>query len=425
LERARSLLSADATLARATDSLGRSAFVLAHLHGHLPIAELLLAAGIELDLVEAVLAEDWERFEALAERRPDLLNAHHPIGGTPLHAMGLVGSHVGWRLRAQGCLPDARPEGGSGFTPARTALESHNLNWALIGLTDHCSNGSDVNARQRGGSSVLHGAVQRRSERLVRLAIRKGAEVEARDAEGRTPGDLAADLGWTEGVRLLAAHRGLPRDHRASRFARNASGEPIEFPDLSDVSRSTQSEVTRASHFNLARVRELIAKDPRLVFSLSTDDELPIEACAHTGARDIIRFYLDSGAPLSLPTAVSLGDVEQVTALLEADPLLVHERGAHDFPPLWYAAVGGGSAEMAELLMGLGVEVDQQSMGTTTLHWSARIGDLDLAAQLIEAGADLEAVGYLWDRDGQTPYQVAVAEDSPVAKLLREAGARG
>jgi ankyrin repeat protein len=195
--------------------------------------------------------------------------------------------------------------------------------------------------------------------------------------------------------------------------------------DLSGVPRELQGKVTGSSHGDLKKVRELVASDPRLVFSLSTDDELAIEACAHTGAREIIRFHLDHGAPLSLPTAVSLGDLEAVAFWLERDPTLIHERGAHDFPVMWYAVIGGASLEAAELLLQHDAPVDQESVGTTALHWCAARGALDLASFLIERGADPEAVGYKWSRDGETPLQLAVANgEAEMAALLKEAGAK-
>jgi len=424
LESVRRMLAQDAGLAHARDDDGRSAFVLAYVHGHEDVAGLLLETGLELDLVEAVLAQDWTRFEALGQAHPELLNRAHPVGGTPMYAAALAGSLGFWRLRSLGCRRDVRPEGGTGFTAARGAMESARGAWARIALADLCGNGCDVNAQQRGGSSVLHGAVLRRDETLVRLAIRKGADVDAVDEAGRTAQALAREIGWEAGVKLLTSHEQLPRDYRASRFALDANHEPILRPDLSDVPQELQNQVTGSSHGNLARVRELVSSDDRLVFSISTDDELAIEACAHTGARPVIRYHLDQGAPLSLPTAVSLGDLDAVAYWLEQDPLLVNERGAHDFPVLWYAGLGGGSVEMAELLLHFDVPVDQESVGTTALHLCARRGHRDLARFLIENDADVEAVGYKWSRDGQTPLQVAVSEgNTTMVALLKDAGA--
>ncbi len=423
-ERVRRMLDDDASLARTTDAAGRSAFVLASLAGHEEVAEALRATGLELDLVEAVLASDWERFEALADAHPERLDELHPIGGTPLYGAALVGSLGFWRLRSYGTDPDRVPAGGSGFTPARGALESASPVWARIALTDLCANGSDVNAPQRGGDSVLHGAVRRRDETLVRLAIRKGANAEARDEQGRTARDLATELGWEAGARLLAEPARLARDNRSSRFALNAQREPVERADLSGVPLEQQRRVTSNSHFNLKVVRELLAEDPRLVFSISGDDELAIEACAHTGARDVIRCHLDHGAPLSLPTAVSLGDMDSVDFWLERDPSLIHERGAHDMPVMWYAVLGGGSVEMAERLALYDVPVDQESRGGTALHWCVKRRDAELAEWLLEHGADPEPVSYVWSRTGETPLALALAEgEAKLAGLLRAKGA--
>ncbi len=420
----RRLLAIDAALAAARDPQGRSAFVVAHLAGRLSVAAEL-RSRIELDVVEAVLAEDWARFGALAKAHPEQCNIAHPIGGTPLYAGALTGTRDLSRLRSAGCRTDAAPAGGSGFTPARAAMQCRTVSGARCAATDLLGNGADVNAAQRGGDSVLHGAVRARSELLVRLAIRKGADPAARDSDGRTAQDLAERLEWTAGVRLLARHAGLPRDHRASRWLFDAGRQPIVRPDLSAVPQSRQNEVTGSSHTKLDRVRELVAADERLVFSVSTDDELAIEACAHTGNRPIIRFHLEHGAPLSLPTAVALGDHDTMRFLLERDPLLIHERGAHDFPVMWYAALGGGEVDIAELLHRHGVAPDQESLGNTALHWCARLDRRELAAWLIEKGADVEALGFKFDGDGQTPLQLARAgERREIAGMLEKAGAR-
>lgn len=420
------LLGAEVALARATDGSGRSAFVLAHLHGHVEVAAALRETGLELDLVEAVLAEDWPRMEALAAAEPALLERSHPVGGTPLYAAALVGSHDMHRLRSLGCDPDLAPEKGSGWTPARGALEGANPGWARIALCDLLGNGGDPNAPQKGGSSILHGAVLRRDETLVRLALRKGASVEARDAAGRSARELAVEIGWQAGAELLRHPERLPRDNRSSRFALDANREPVRRPDVSDVPPATQNRVTGSSHGKLAVVRELVGRDKRLAFSISTDDELAIEACAHTGARPIIRYHLDQGAPLSLPTAVSLGDLEAVSFWLERDPTLIHERGAHDFPLMWFALLGeeqrGEAVGMAERLVRHGAAADQETMGTTALHLCAKHDARDLAAYLLEQGADPRAKGYKFHRDGRTPLEIALEEGhTEMAELLRKA----
>ena len=417
-------LAQDPGLATAVDAQGRSAYVLARLADAKDVAARLLEEDFELDLIEAVLAEDWTRVEALAAGEPGSLAAAHPIGGGALYAAARCGVGELYRLRALGCDPDDPGRPGRGFTPPRAATECRDPLGASYALTELLSNGSSVNAPQVDGSSVLHGAVHSRRSDLVRLVVRKGGDVRARNARGQTPLDLARELGWAEGVALLEAEADLVRDHRSSRFAYDLSRAPVTFADLSDVPQAEQSKVTGLSHGNFDAVRKLLEEDPHKAFSISTDDELAIEACAHTGNRRVIQLHLDHGAPYSLPTAISMGDGEFARFLLDDDPARIHERGAHDFALMWYAAIGGDQVELAELLLERGVAVDQASLGTTALHWCARRNRPRLARRLVDAGADVHAVGRFFERAGQTPLAVARnGGHSEVVDVLLYAGA--
>lgn len=238
--------------------------------------------------------------------------------------------------------------------------------------------------------------------------------------------DLARKLEYAEGTALLEHPEQVIRDYRASRFAWNASQEPIEWIDLSDVPKKRQSEVTAASHVQMKRIQALLKEDPRLIFAVSSDDELAIEACAHVGNALIMQLHLDHGAPLSLPTAVSMGNLEAMQWMLDQDEQLIFERGAHDFPLMWYVVMGTGSPEVAACLHSYGVDLDQESVGTTLLHHSVRRGRTELVEWLIENGASPEALSYSWDENGQTPLQLArIHEQAAVIQLLKAAGAPG
>ena len=133
---------------------------------------------------------------------------------------------------------------------------------------------------------------------------------------------------------------------------------------------------------------------------------------------------MDHGAPLSLPTAACMGDLEMMRFLLDRDPLLVNERGAHDFALMHYAAIGGGGVEVAQLLHARGAAIDQECVGLTTLHWSVRNDMPDLTKWLLEKGADVTAVSYKWNRRGETALQIALEDKNDrQVKLLRDAGA--
>lgn len=420
LETVGHMLDQDVALARATDSDGRSAYVLAKLSRHEAIADTILKRGIELDAVEAVLAKDWERLESLAAENPAVMNAAHPIGGNPLYASALTGGGEQYRIRSLGTDPDGRPAGGSGLTPARAAMDCREPLGAWLAGIDILSNGGSANAPQAHGNTVLHGAVYAKDARLVGMVIRKEADVAATDANGRTALQLAEYLDWVDGVELLQNQSSIHRDYRGSRFAFDANREAFTLLSIEDIPGKTQSEITGLSHFDEERVQTLLDDEPRLAHAISTDAELAIEACGHTGRRDIMRIHLDCGAPLSLPTAISFGDLDHARWLLENDPLLVHERGPHDFPVMWYPAIGGGSVDAAALLLEFGAPLEQESGGETALHWAALRGHADLTSYLLEQGANSQALGYRQDRKGITPLQLAIAKKrSQVSEILQ------
>jgi ankyrin repeat protein len=64
--------------------------------------------------------------------------------------------------------------------------------------------GMDVNAVNSMGLTALHGAANRGSDDIIRFLVEQGANLDARDKEGRTP------LTWAQGV-FLATHPAVPK----------------------------------------------------------------------------------------------------------------------------------------------------------------------------------------------------------------------
>jgi ankyrin repeat protein len=64
--------------------------------------------------------------------------------------------------------------------------------------------GMDVNASNSMGLTAAHGAANRGSDDIVRFLVEKGARLDVKDKEGRTP------LMWAEGV-FLATHPAKPK----------------------------------------------------------------------------------------------------------------------------------------------------------------------------------------------------------------------
>lgn len=418
----RQALAVDAGLVHSRDGVGRTAFALALLHRHAEIAELLRERGHNIDLHEAALALDWKTYEPMAERSPGLINQDHPIGGTAMYAAahGGAGRQI-WRVYRYGGLPNEFPRGDSGHSALQVGLRHPDLGVAEMTAATLLSNGASVEGPGDAENTPLHIAAGRGSVDLVEMLIRKGAAVNAQDSQGRTALQRAEEAGHTAVAEMLRDPSRVPRDNASSRRAYDADGAPYAPPDLTDLSLASRLKIVGRSHRDLDAVRADLERRPGLAHSVATTTEGAVEAGAHMGRPDIVDVLLEHGAPMSLPTAAMHNNLKRARALLDEEPLRIHERGAHDFPLLWYPVIGKGLTEMAELLLSRGAQVERQHwMGTTALHYAALGGQADMVALLLEHGADPQRVGRKFDDAGHTALDLAEARGhEDVAKLLR------
>jgi ankyrin repeat protein len=111
-------------------------------------------------------------------------------------------------------------------------------------------------------------------------------------------------------------------------------------------------EFVIAGHFNLPRVQEMLAAEPRLLNAANEwgpgDRETAIQGAAHTGQSAIAEYLLAQGAPLELCTAAMLGRRDEVEAMLDAGAAIT-SRGAHGIPLLSHAAFSGDAGLVADL----------------------------------------------------------------------------
>jgi ankyrin repeat protein len=133
-------------------------------------------------------------------------------GQTPFLTAALAGDLAVMRLllahKADPHIPTF-----AGTTPLMAAA---GVNWvfdqtydegpkALLEAVELCySLGMDVNAVNSMGLTALHGAANRGSDDIIKFLVDKGAKIDVKDAEGRTP------LMWAEGV-FLATHPAKPK----------------------------------------------------------------------------------------------------------------------------------------------------------------------------------------------------------------------
>lgn len=186
---------------------------------------------------------------------------------------------------------------------------------------------------------------------------------------------------------------------------------------------STSDELFAAiSRGDVERVRALLAEDPALA---TTRDEQGVSVLMQAryrfdrGLVEAVRARLDE---LDVFEATTFGDLDRLTALLDADPSAVDARSGDGFTPLHLAAFFGQTDAVA-LLLARGAEVDPRGTGWmvgTPLHSAASGRHLDAAALLLEAGADPNAR----QAGGFTPLHGAAHNgDATLVELLLARGA--
>jgi len=117
---------------------------------------------------------------------------------------------------------------------------------------------------------------------------------------------------------------------------------PMHEPELVE-------EVVGVSHGNLARVKELVGRQPALAkvsFDWGFGDwESCIDAASHVGNRDIAEFLVANGARPTIFTAAMLGQLDVVKALIAAAPGIQRTPGPHSITLLRHAMAGGPRAQ--------------------------------------------------------------------------------
>lgn len=179
-------------------------------------------------------------------------------------------------------------------------------------------------------------------------------------------------------------------------------------------------EFVIAGHFNLPRVQEMLAEEPRLLNAANEwgprDTETAIQGAAHTGQRAIAEYLLAQGAPLELCTAAMLGRCADVETFLAADTAAIYTRGAHSIPLLSHAAFSGDEGLVADLYSRGAHEGESMALAN-----AVAAGHKGVVAWLLEY-ADPDLAWLNWQ--GKTALDVALeGGQTAIADLLRSYGA--
>lgn len=350
------LSSATPDIIYTRDRKGRSPFLLACLEGNDSEKKKLLASGLTLDLHEAAAAGVKTRVEEILARNPGSVNHRDLQDATPLHYAAACGQvAMANLLLMKGADLGAVAAGLDDAAPAHLAASVSDAKTAMQMIETLVGNGAPPGARKTDGTTPLHVAAFHGHAEAARIVIRRGADPAAADKNGQS----AAQVATGDAVALLRNADSIVRDCQTARFSgRDTHGLP----------QMWINEFVIAAHFDFERVKRLHAQCSDLLLTRSTWDEIAVEAAAHMGREDMANFFIEKGSPVSLSTACMLGLMGDVKKLLAEDPNRVHERGAHDFPAIWYAAFGKERADMLELLLDGGADPRAGMMGNTIVQ---------------------------------------------------------
>ena len=406
-------LARDPALIYSRDEHDVSIYRVALLAGRPEIAKLFVARGYVTDVFDAATAGDADRLSQLWNEDPGQFQMHTRGGLTPMHSAATAGQTPSVEfLSGRGVSPNtnpADPKSGAplSFTPLRLAVEHKDPKAAEKMAQWMLGNGANPNAPQKDGASPLHAASAAGYTAVARNLLRKGAEFAAKDKDGRTSLEAALANQHKEAAELLRNPESVRRDLYSSRYRSNEQGAAITRDDSYGIPQNWINQFVTFAHFNLDQVKKMYEVCPALLMTRATWDELGVEGAAHTGYEKCVRFLLDKGSPLSICTATMMGLGGRVKELLAEDAGRVHERGAHDFPLLWYTAFGAERVDLAELLLAAGAEVDTGYRGVTALHLAARKGYVQLGDLLLGRGAEPNPFGALPFLGAGTPLAVA------------------
>ena len=189
-ERVRALVEAEPALASARDDSGLSAVLTALYHRKPDVLDVLLAAGPELDVLDAAATGRLDVLRQHLESDQDALAARSPEGFTPLHLAAFFGGADAVKmLLAAGVPADADQENPNRVRPLHSAVAAGDYDAAEALLEA----GADPDAVQQGGYTPLLAAAHSDDAKLVALLLRHGADRTLAADDGRDPAAMAGE----------------------------------------------------------------------------------------------------------------------------------------------------------------------------------------------------------------------------------------
>jgi len=173
-----------------------------------------------------------------------------------------------------------------------------------------------------------------------------------------------------------------------------------------------------------ATVGEMLSQDPGLANARTPEGIHAAVLALYHGEAAVADAILARKPTLDLPAAAAVGDLARVRELVEKDPAAVHSYSVDGFPPLGLAAYLG-HRDLVEYLLSKSADADQTGKNRskfTALTGAVASGRREVVRILLEAGAD---PNYRY-AGGFTPVLEAAARgDIPLLELLTAHGRDG
>jgi hypothetical protein len=158
----------------------------------------------------------------------------------------------------------------------------------------------------------------------------------------------------------------MPRSSSRRQFLRSVSlavpaaavyaagaGDTAATPEVNSLYPTQAPELVQemvvVAHFDVARVKELVGRQPTLAKATWDwgfgDWETALGAASHIGNREIADVVLSNGAHPTIFSAAMLGQLEVVKAFVAASPGVQRTRGPHSISLMSHAVAGGARAQ--------------------------------------------------------------------------------
>ncbi|RFU80736.1 pfs, nb-arc and ankyrin domain [Trichoderma arundinaceum] len=263
----------------------------------------------------------------------------------------------------------------------------------------------DVNSMGVRGRTPLLRAAENGHEAIVRLLLKHGADIEAKDSVNGTALNIAASHGY-DAVIMPLLESGADTEAR--------------------VKGNTSLHKAVSGGYE-AIVRLLLDAGANFE-SQAFKGETPLSIAAFKGHESIFRLLIESGADIkskdfqrktALHRAASMGHEAIVMLLIEAGAG-IEDKDSAGLTPLCIVA-SKGHENIAKLLLRHGADIKvKNENGNTPLHEAVFGGFETTIRLLLDAGADVESK----DLEGKTPLAVAASMGhGAVVKMLLEVGA--